>query len=102
LALLTSALLAKAAIPWASKLVLNGFTKIIRRLRVARAAAKRADAAGIPVTAKSLRIWVARKDTGEQLRTCSEASLDQAAGRLAYVMPGGSAEEGTAAALGAI
>ncbi|MFF8847359.1 hypothetical protein ACF08N_32365 [Streptomyces sp. NPDC015127] len=92
MALLTSALLAKAATPWAGKLALSGFTKVIRRPRVARAAAKRATDAGIPVTAKSLRIWLARKDTGEQLRTCSEVSLDQAAGRLAYMMPGGSAE----------
>ncbi|MBJ6631017.1 lipopolysaccharide assembly protein LapB [Streptomyces sp. I5] len=93
MALLTSALLAKAAMPWAGKLALSGFTKVIRRPRVARAAAKRAAEAGIPVTAKSLRIWLARKDTGEQLRTCSEVSLDQAARRLAYMMPGGSAEE---------
>lgn len=91
--LMTSALLAKAAMPWAGKLALSGFTKIVRRPRVARAAAKRAAEAGIPVTAKSLRIWLARKDTGAQLRDCSEASLDHAAGRLAFVMPGGNAEE---------
>ncbi|MFE2930706.1 hypothetical protein [Streptomyces sp. NPDC059278] len=93
MALLTSALLAKVATPWAGKLALSGFTKVIRRPKVARAAAKRATESGIQVTAKSLRIWLARKDTGEQLRTCSEASLDQAAGRLAYMTPGGSAEE---------
>ncbi|MFF8415066.1 tetratricopeptide repeat protein [Streptomyces omiyaensis] len=93
MALLTSALLAKAAMPWAGKLALSGFTKVFRRPKVARAAAKRATEAGIPVRAKSLRVWLARKDTGEQLRTCTEASLDQAAGRLAYMMPGGSAEE---------
>ncbi|MFH9045032.1 tetratricopeptide repeat protein [Streptomyces sp. NPDC017966] len=93
MALLTSALLAKAAMPWAGRLALSGFTKVVRRPRVARAAAKRAAEAGIPVTAKSLRVWLARKDTGAQLRDCSEASLDQAAGRLAFVMPGGSAEE---------
>ncbi|MFC7795556.1 PIN domain-containing protein [Streptomyces cinereoruber] len=90
---MTSTLLAKVAAPWAGKLALSGFTKVIRRPKVARAAAKRATEAGIQVTAKSLRIWLARKDTGEQLRTCSEASLDQAAGRLTYLMPGGSAEE---------
>ncbi|WP_344495660.1 hypothetical protein [Streptomyces enissocaesilis] len=93
MALLTSALLAKAAMPWAGKLALSGFTKVIRRPRAARAAAKRTAEVGIRVTAKSLRIWLARKDTGEQLRTCNEASLDQAAGRLACMMPGTSAEE---------
>ncbi|MFB7810887.1 tetratricopeptide repeat protein [Streptomyces virginiae] len=45
------------------------------------------------MTAKSLRIWLARKDTGAQMRDCSEASLDQAARRLAFVMPGDSDEE---------
>ncbi|MGW7521602.1 tetratricopeptide repeat protein [Streptomyces sp. NPDC054796] len=93
MALLTSALLAKAAMPWASRLALSGFTKVVRRPKVARAAAKRAAEAGIPVTATSLRVWLARKDTGAHLRDCSEASLDQAAGRLAFVMPGASAEE---------
>ncbi|MGW7723077.1 tetratricopeptide repeat protein [Streptomyces canus] len=91
--LISPAMLSKAAMPWASKLALSGFKKVIRRPRVARAAAKRAAAAGIPVSAKSLRVWLARRDTGTQLRDCTESSLDQAAGRLAFVIPGNSDEE---------
>ncbi|MFJ8535560.1 hypothetical protein [Streptomyces sp. NPDC093591] len=90
---ITSAVLAKTAAPWASKLGLSGFKKVIRRPRVARAAAKRAATAGIPVSAKSLRVWLARSDTGAQLRDCTESSLNQAAGRLAFVMPGNNTEE---------
>ncbi|MBW8800135.1 MAG: hypothetical protein JF597_43110 [Streptomyces sp.] len=91
--LITPAVLAKTATPWASKLGMSGFKKVIRRPKVARAAAKRAKAAGIAISAKSLRVWLARKDTAAQLRDCTESSLDQAAGRLAFVMPGNSAED---------
>ncbi|MFK0173968.1 tetratricopeptide repeat protein [Streptomyces sp. NPDC090306] len=91
--LITPAVLAKAVTPWASKLGLGGFKKVVRRPKVARAAAKRAATAGIPVTSKSLRTWLARKDTDAQLQNCTESSLSEAAGRLAYVMPGSDVEE---------
>ncbi|MET9499990.1 hypothetical protein [Streptomyces sp. NPDC006552] len=72
---------------------MNVFQKLTRGRRVARAAAKRAAAVGIEVRAKSLRVWLAQADTAEQLRQCTESSLDQAAQRLVYVVPGRDAEQ---------
>ncbi|MFF2993599.1 tetratricopeptide repeat protein [Streptomyces sp. NPDC057950] len=72
----------------ASRFAMNGIQKLTRNRRVARAAAKRAAAAGVPITAKSLRVWLSRADTAQQLRQCTEHSLDEAARQLTYVIPG--------------
>ncbi|MFF7134002.1 hypothetical protein ACFZBZ_16790 [Streptomyces sp. NPDC008196] len=79
--------LAKWAGPMASRFAMNGIKKLTRNRRVARAAAKKAAAAGVPVTAKSLRVWLARADTAQQLRQCTERSLEEAARQLRYVIP---------------
>lgn len=97
--LVSPALLAKAAAPVAGRFAMSGLTRFTRVWRVSRAAAKKAAAIGVPVTAKSLRVWLSRKDTAQQLRQCSEHSLEQAAGRLAFVMLGNDAEQRRANAL---
>lgn len=77
----------------ASRFGMSALQKLTRGLRVARAAAKRAAAAGVPIRAKSLRVWLSRADTAHQLRQCTESSLEQAAQRLVYVVPGRDAEQ---------
>ncbi|MFE9647659.1 hypothetical protein ACFYO0_26795 [Streptomyces sp. NPDC006365] len=91
--------LAKWAGPMASRFAMNGVKKLTRNRRVARAAAKRAAAVGVPVTAKSLRVWLSRADTAQQLRQCTECSLEQAARQLTYVIPRGEAGQRQADAL---
>lgn len=90
---LTPAILARVAGPIASRLGMNAFQKLTHGRRVARAAAKRAAATGVDVRAKSLRVWLSRADTAEQLRRCTESSLEQAAQTLVYVMPGRDSEQ---------
>ncbi|MFI0192950.1 hypothetical protein ACH4PW_36150 [Streptomyces sp. NPDC017082] len=85
---LSPAVLAKVAGPMAGRFGMSALQKLTRGRRVARAAAKRAIAAGVPVRAKSLRVWLSRADTAQQLRQCTESSLEQAAQRLVYVVPG--------------
>lgn len=90
---LSPAVLAKVAGPVASRFGMSALQKLTRGRRVARAAAKRAAAAGVPIRAKSLRVWLSRADTAHQLRQCTESSLEQAAQRLVYVVPGRDAEQ---------
>ncbi|GHD54800.1 PIN domain-containing protein [Streptomyces galbus] len=90
---LAPAILAKAAGPVASRLSMSFLQRLTRGRRVARAAAKRVAAVGIPVSAKSLRLWLTRADTAQQLRQCTESSLEQAAQRLIYLIPGRDAEQ---------
>ncbi|MFF7977295.1 tetratricopeptide repeat protein [Streptomyces sp. NPDC007905] len=90
---LSPAVLAKVAGPVAGRFGMSTFQKLTRGRRVARAAAKRATAAGVAVRAKSLRVWLSRTDTAEQLRQCTESSLEQAAQRLVYLVPGRDGEQ---------
>lgn len=93
------AMLAKWAGPVASRLIVNSFGRLTRVRRVARAVVKRAAAAGVPITARSLRTWLSREDTAQQLRQCTESSLAQTAEQLAFLVPGSDAEERQANAL---
>ncbi|MEH0655732.1 tetratricopeptide repeat protein [Streptomyces scabiei] len=59
-----------------------------RAIRVSRAATKRAKAAGVDISAKSIRRWLSRRDTAERFRECTEKSLASMARSLTYIVPG--------------
>jgi tetratricopeptide (TPR) repeat protein len=93
------AILAKWAGPVASRFAVNGIGRLTHVRRVARVAAKKAAAAGVLISKKSLRTWLSQADTAQQLRQCTEHSLAQTAERLTFLVPGSDAEQRRADAL---
>ncbi|MEU0785355.1 hypothetical protein ABZ341_27715 [Streptomyces sp. NPDC006173] len=87
------AVLAKIVGPMASKFATNRLGKLTHVRRVARTAAKQTAAAGIPITAKSLRTWLSRADTAQQLQQCTEQSLQQATDRMTFLVSGSDVEQ---------
>lgn len=90
---ISTAVLAKWAGPQVSRFAVNRFGSLSRRWRVSRAAAKRAAAAGIPVTRKSIHTWLSREDTVLKLQQCTEHSLAETAAQLVFLIPGSDIEQ---------
>lgn len=82
------ALIARAGGPIASKLGMSFLQRKTRAIRVARAASKKAKAIDIAISAKSIRKWLSRRDTTEQLRACTEDSLAAMARSLTFMVSG--------------
>jgi hypothetical protein len=102
---LTLANLAKIAKPAVTAAVSGPAKKRAHPFRVARATAREAKRANINITARTVRHWLQSDATRSLFREYSDAALDAAASRLAWMAPGATAdarEANTATVVGMI